>query len=133
MILFSFFYLGVTAQTDSVFFETGIASYYANGFEGRKCSSGEVFSQKALTGAHKYLKFGTKVKITNLNNDSCVIVTINDRLPLYSKRTIDLTYKAASQLNFIKQGLSKVRLEVLKDSAQKVVPAVEKTPTNIQN
>ena len=92
--------------------EVGTASYYAKRFEGRKCSSGERFSNWSLTAAHKTLKFGTVVKVTNLKNDSTVIVTINDRLPANSKRSIDLTLRAAKQLNFVKRGLTKVKIEV---------------------
>lgn len=105
------------AQNDSALkTETGIASYYHKAFEGRKCSSGEIFRQDSLTAAHKKLKFGTRVRVTNLKNDSVVIVKINDRLPKYSKRSIDLTYKAAKQLNFLKQGLTRVKIEILNDS-----------------
>ena len=92
--------------------EIGTASYYAKRFEGRKCSSGQIFSNVGLTAAHKTLKFGTVVKVTNLKNDSTVIVTINDRLPPNSKRCIDLTLRAAKQLNFVKRGLTKVKIEV---------------------
>lgn len=95
------------------FSQQGTASYYANKFEGRKTSSGEVFSQKKLTAAHKSLPFGTLVKVTNLSNDSVVIVKINDRLPKSSKRMIDLSYAAAEQLNFIRKGLTQVKIEII--------------------
>ncbi len=91
----------------------GLASFYANKFNGRKTSSGQIFSNTGLTAAHKHLKFGTKVMVRNLKNDSTVIVTINDRLPQKSKRTIDLTTKAAKQLNFLKSGLAKVEITIL--------------------
>lgn len=94
---------------------SGTASFYASKFEGRKCSSGEIFRQDSLTAAHKTLAFGTYVKVTNLLNDSVVIVKINDRLPKQSKRIIDLSKRAAKQLNFIPQGLAKVRLEELSE------------------
>lgn len=93
--------------------QVGIASYYANKFNGRKTSSGEKFNQDSLTAAHKTLKFGTIVSVKNLKNDSVVIVKINDRLPKTSKRSIDLSKKAAQQLNFIKAGLTKVEITVL--------------------
>ncbi|MFZ4783874.1 MAG: septal ring lytic transglycosylase RlpA family protein [Flavobacteriales bacterium] len=92
---------------------TGTASYYANKFEGRKTSSGEIFRQDSLTAAHKKLPFGTYVRVTNLSNDSVVVVKINDRLPQKSKRSIDLTMAAAKQLNFVQKGLTKVQIEVL--------------------
>jgi len=97
---------------------TGTASFYAQKFNGRKTSSGERFSNDSLTAAHKKFKFGTYVLVRNLKNDSTVIVKINDRLPQQSKRTIDLTVKAAKQLNFIKSGLTKVEITVL-DSLKK--------------
>lgn len=92
-----------------------MASFYAKKFEGRKCSSGQKFRHDSLTAAHKTLKFGTKIKVTNLKNDSVVFLRINDRLPKKSKRTIDLTLRAAKQLNFISSGLTKVKIEIIKD------------------
>lgn len=93
-----------------------VASYYADKFVGRKCSSGEKFSQDKLTAAHKTLKFGTMVKVTNIKNDSSVVVRINDRLPAKSKRCIDLTKAGARQLNYLAKGLTRVKIEILKDS-----------------
>jgi rare lipoprotein A len=93
--------------------EKGTASYYGKSFEGRKTASGEILRNDSLTAAHKTLKFGTIVKVTNLKNDSVVVVKINDRLPKSSTRVIDLTIGAAKQLNFIKAGLTPVTLEIL--------------------
>ncbi len=93
---------------------TGVASYYANKFDGRRTSSGEVFRQDSLTAAHKNLPFGTMLKVTNLSNDSVVYVKVNDRLPQSSKRMIDLSLAAAKQLNFIRAGLTKVSIQEVK-------------------
>ncbi|MBA3664909.1 MAG: septal ring lytic transglycosylase RlpA family protein [Bacteroidetes bacterium] len=101
-------------RADSI--QVGTASFYAGKFEGRKCSSGEIFRQNKLTAAHKTLKFGTWVRVINLRNDSSVIVRINDRLPRSSRRCIDLTKRAAQRLNFLSKGVTKVRIEILKDS-----------------
>jgi len=116
IFILSFFFLNGFSQIDSNKTEIGVASFYAKKFEGRKCSSGQKFRHDSLTAAHKTLKFGTKVKVTNLKNDSVVVVIINDRLPKKSKRKIDLTLRAAKQLNFVSNGLAKVRIEVLQDS-----------------
>jgi len=91
--------------------EKGKASYYASKFEGRRTASGEVFRQDSLTAAHKTLPFGTKLKIINLSNDSTVIVKVNDRLSKSSAHVIDLSLKAAKQLNFVRQGITIVTLE----------------------
>ena len=116
IFILSFFFLNGFSQIDSNKTEIGVASFYAKKFEGRKCSSGQKFRHDSLTAAHKSLKFGTKVKVTNLKNDSVVVVIINDRLPKKSKRKIDLTLSAAKQLNFVSNGLAKVRIDVLQDS-----------------
>lgn len=110
-----FISLACHAQSDSIL-QVGTASYYAQKFNGRRCSSGDLFCQDSLTAAHKTLKFGTRVRVVNLKNDSTVIVKINDRLPANSKRCIDLSKRAARQLNFVQQGLTKVRLELVRDS-----------------
>src|SRR3954464_8525511 len=91
----------------------GKASYYSKKLEGKKTASGEEFSNKKLTAAHKSLPFGTQVKITNLENNRCVIVTINDRLPKKSSHIVDVTQHAADELGFKKAGTAKVTLEVL--------------------
>ncbi len=91
----------------------GVASYYSHKFHGRKTSSGEIFNQNKLTGAHNSLPLGTYVKVTNLRNGKSVIVKINDRLHHKNKRVIDLTRAAAVKLGFIKSGLARVKLEVL--------------------
>jgi rare lipoprotein A len=103
------------AQRDTI----GLASFYAKKFEGRKTSSGEIFHHDSLTAAHKTWPFGTFVRITNLHNDSSVVVRINDRLPKSSKRSIDLTRRAAQQLNFVRRGVTKVRLEIIQSQNKK--------------
>ena len=95
--------------------EIGTASYYHNKFIGRKTANGQIFDQNKLTAAHKSLPLGTWVKVTNLGNDSSVIVQINDRMPQWNKRSIDLTKKAASQLDYLHDGLAKVSIEIIPD------------------
>lgn len=58
---------------------TGIASYYADKFHGRRTSSGEIYNQEKLTAAHKTLPMGSRVKVSRLDNDMAVVVKINDR------------------------------------------------------
>lgn len=111
--VFHFFIFSPQEPTDSTYTQTGIASFYAKKFNGRRTASGEKFHNDSLMGAHKTLPLGTLVKVTNLKNDSVVIVKINDRLPKHSKRSIDLSQKAAKQLNFMKAGLTKVKIEVI--------------------
>ena len=91
----------------------GLATYYANFFEGRLTANGQVFRQKQLTAAHQTLPLGTYVKVTNLNNNKSVVVLINDRGGFKEPRIIDLSRAAADSLGFTKKGVQKVLVEQL--------------------
>ena len=91
----------------------GRASWYGPGFHGRLTANGERYNQYAFTAAHRYLRFGTKVRVTNLNNGRSVIVRINDRGPFVGGRVIDLSAAAASSLNMINSGVAPVKVTVL--------------------
>lgn len=113
-IIFSvFFWLIAT----SFVYDTGVKittiSYYSSKLNGRKTASGEMFDNAKLTAAHKYLPFGTMVKVTNPQNGNSVIVKINDRGPHTKNRDLDLTQSAFKMLGNIKQGIMKVEYEVL--------------------
>ena len=93
----------------------GQASYYGARHHGNKTASGERFDQNALTAAHRSLPFGSRVQVTNLRNDKRVVVRINDRGPFTKKRIIDLSQKAAEQLDMLRDGVVPVRVEQLAD------------------
>jgi rare lipoprotein A len=92
---------------------SGLASWYGPGFHGNMSASGEPFNQHAMTAAHRYLPFGTRVRVVNLYNGKSVVVRINDRGPFSPGRIIDLSAGAASALGLIQSGVAPVRLEVL--------------------
>lgn len=92
------------------------ACYYHSKFNGRTTASGEVFSNKKLTAAHKKLPFGTRVKVTNPQNGKNVIVLINDRGPFTKGFEIDLSKKAFDQITHDSNaGKIKVKLEIIND------------------
>ncbi len=91
----------------------GVASFYADKFNGRKTASGQIFSQDKLTCACNILPLGTLLKVTNLSNGKSVKVVINDRLHPKMNRLVDLSKSAAKKLGFISNGLVKVKVEVL--------------------
>ncbi|CAO4196657.1 septal ring lytic transglycosylase RlpA family protein [Methylorubrum extorquens] len=72
-----------------------IASWYGPGFHGRLTANGERFDQNALTAAHRSLRFGTRVRVTNAATDRSVVVRINDRGPFIAGSSIDLARGAA--------------------------------------
>ena|SRR6478609_5806036 len=94
--------------------QDGVASYYADKFDGRQTASGAIFSQNKLTAAHRTLPFGTKVKVTNIGNGKTVKVTINDRGPFVQGRTIDLSKRAAQKIGMLQQGVAQVQLKYKK-------------------
>lgn len=91
----------------------GLASFYAQKFNGRQTANGNTFSSIKYTAACNVLPLGTWVKVTNLKNDKSVIVFINDRLHPKNKRLIDLSKTAAELLGFVSLGITKVKVEVL--------------------
>ncbi|MCX5946708.1 MAG: septal ring lytic transglycosylase RlpA family protein [Cyanobacteria bacterium] len=91
----------------------GQASWYGPGFYGNRTASGEVFRPGTLTAAHRSLAFGTKVRVTNLQNGLSAVVRINDRGPFHGGRIIDLAHGAAQQLGVTSSGTAQVKLEIL--------------------
>src|SRR4030095_601408 len=95
------------AGTTAAQTEQGVANFYCDQCQGRKTASGEAFDKNGLTAAHKKLPFGTKVKVTNVDNGKSVVVTVNDRMGASSPAVIDVTRRAADELDFTKAGTAK--------------------------
>ena len=93
--------------------ETGKASYYGDRHHGQRTASGERFDQNALTAAHRTLPFGTRVRVTNLNNERSVVLRINERGPFVRGRVIDVSRAAAVRLDMLRAGVVPVRVEAL--------------------
>ena len=91
----------------------GTASYYSNSFNGRKTANGEIYSHKKMTAACNVLPLGTWIRVTNLRNGKSVVVKTNDRLHTRMKRVVDLSREAADKLDYVKSGLTRVRVEVI--------------------
>jgi rare lipoprotein A len=104
------------SQRDVVRVLRGKAVFYGDKWHGRRTASGERFSQRKLTAAHRSLPFGTRVRVTNLSNGRSVVVRINDRGPFGRDRSriIDLSKAAARKLDFIGDGVARVKVEVLR-------------------
>lgn len=92
--------------------ETGIASWYGPGFHGRRTASGERYNQYGISCAHKTLRLGSIVRVTDLRTGRSIRCRINDRGPYVRGRIIDLSRGAARALGM--RGLSKVRVEVVR-------------------
>ena len=101
--------------TGTTYKKNAEVSYYADKFNGRKTASGERFSNRKFTAAHRKLAFGTKLKVTNLANQKSVIVVINDRGPFKKNRELDLSKEAFMQITDNRNhGTLQVSIEIIK-------------------
>jgi rare lipoprotein A len=102
--------------------QVGFASYYGPGFNGDETASGAVFDQRKLVAAHRTLPLGSLVRVTNLENGRQVVLRVIDRGPYgHNHRKgciIDVSKAAARRLGFVRDGVSRVRVEALRLGAR---------------
>ena len=91
----------------------GIASWYGPDFHAKKTSNGEIYNMYAMTAAHKTLPMNTVVRVDNLDNGRSTIVRINDRGPFVAGRIIDLSNKAAHEIDMVRKGTARDKVTVL--------------------
>jgi len=94
----------------------GVSSFYGldDGFDGNLTANGEVYDKDAISAAHKTLPLNSIVKVTNMKNERTVTLRINDRGPYIKGRILDCSYGAALKLDFVEQGTTEVKVEVIK-------------------
>ena len=94
----------------------GISSFYGlnDGFDGELTANGEVYDKDGLSAAHKTLPLNSTIFVTNLSNGKSVKLKVNDRGPYIDGRILDCSYGAAKKLDFVNEGTTSVRIEVLK-------------------
>ena len=122
----------------NAFEEYGKAGYYSDALQGRKTASGVKYNKKAFTCAHKTLPYGTKLRVTRLDNKLAVIVSVNDRGPYKDGFVIDLSRAAAEEINLIKSGIANVKIEVIpteSSNAKAIEPVTYSSiaPRNLNN
>jgi len=112
------------AQPEKPFAQVGTASWYGPWHHGRRTANGERFDMHAMTAAHRELPLGTRVLVTNLENQRAVQVRINDRGPYIRGRILDLSAAAARALGMRERGLATVRIETLGSRGREAPTAV---------
>lgn len=117
-VFLSFMLFPAFAHTS--FEEYGKAAYYSDALHGRKTASGAKYDKNAFTCAHKTLPYGTKLRVTRLDNQLAVIVTVNDRGPYKAGFIVDLSRAAATEINLIKAGVADVKIEVIATSTEEI-------------
>lgn len=93
--------------------ELGLASYYGDKFHGLKTAYGDTYDRNKYTCAHKRHKYGTKLKVTRIDNKKSVVVKVTDKGPFVKGRVIDLSYVAAEKIGLIQDGVTEVKVEVV--------------------
>src|SRR5438093_10094524 len=91
----------------------GLASWYGQRHQGRPTASGEAYDMNRLTAAHRTLPFGTRLRVTNVENGRSVVVRVNDRGPHVPGRVLDLSLAAAKALGIVGEGVGRVEIVVL--------------------
>ena len=90
-----------------------MASWYGESYHGRLTANGEIYDMHALTAAHPTLQLPSVVRVTNLENGRSLVLRVNDRGPFVKDRLIDLSFAAARELGFERQGLAQVQVRYL--------------------
>lgn len=108
--------------------KTGLASWYGGKDHGKLTANGDKFDKNMLTAAHKSLPLPCIVRVTNLENDTSIILMVNDRGPFVDKRIIDVSAKAADILQFKHNGVAKVRVDYLHNETEKLLAALSLKP-----
>ncbi|MFQ5773141.1 MAG: septal ring lytic transglycosylase RlpA family protein [Kiloniellaceae bacterium] len=107
-------------KADYAYEETGIASWYGPGFDGRRTANGETYDENRLTAAHRTLPMPSIVRVTNLENGRSIEVRVNDRGPFKNGRIIDVSRRAADLLGFRHSGTAKVRVKIVEDESRRL-------------
>jgi len=91
----------------------GLASWYGQRHQGHATASGETYDVNKLTAAHRTMPFGTRLRVTNVENGRSVVVRVNDRGPRKKDRVLDVSLAAARALGMVGDGVTRVEIVVL--------------------
>ncbi len=106
-----------SSDTRGTYTQTGLGSYYADKFNGRPTASGSTYRPGQMTAAHNTLPFGTLIRVTNTRNGRSVDVTVTDRGPHTKGYIVDVSRRAAVQLDIIQAGVVPVQVTVIREAA----------------
>lgn len=97
--------------------EFGLASYYSDDYHGRPTAYGDYYDKDKLTAAHKKYPYGSKIKVTRLDNNKSVVVTVTDKGPYIKGRVVDLSRSAAERIGLVADGVAQVKVELVSRSS----------------
>ena len=91
--------------------QIGYASWYGDAFHGRLTANGEIYDRDSFTAAHPTMPLPSYARVTNLRNNTSMIVRVNDRGPYHSNRVMDVSRRVAEALDIRRTGTAKVKVE----------------------
>jgi len=100
--------------------QSGTASWYGSKFHGKATANGETYNMNDFTAAHRTLPFNTVVKVENMENGKAVVVRINDRGPYVGDRVIDLSRRAAREIDMEHAGTAPVQILLVEEGDRPV-------------
>ena len=103
--------------SERTFSAIGTASWYGSDFHGRKTANGEIFDKASISAAHPTMPLPSYARVTNLRNNSSIVVRVNDRGPFHGGRVMDVSQRVAEALDFKQNGTARVRVEYLSKAA----------------
>ncbi len=98
-------------EEDQSYTTEGLASWYGSDFHGRRTANGETYDMEGLSAAHPTLPMPSYIRVTNLRNQTSIILRVNDRGPYHGNRVVDVSKRAAHLLGFHGHGVARVRVE----------------------
>lgn len=113
LFLIPVFCLTLTANLQAQEEEFGLASYYSDDYHGRPTAYGDYYDKDKLTAAHKKYPYGSKIKVTRLDNNKAVTVTVTDKGPYIKGRVVDLSRRAAESIGLVADGVAQVKVELV--------------------
>lgn len=125
--------LGLTVSMTAQDEQYGQASYYSDAYHGKKTASGTKYDKNKLTCAHNDYAYGTKLKVTHLENKKSVIVEVIDRGPYIKGRIVDLSRAAAKKIGLIQDGIAQVKVELVNSNSTTLTSKGDETPKSYSN
>lgn len=118
-------------KVDYEYSETGIASWYGPNFHGKPTANGEIFDMNEVSAAHRTLPLPSVVRVTNLDNGRSLDMRVNDRGPFARGRIIDVSRRAAQLLGFYRQGIARVRVDIVADESRQLAKHPGSAPVQV--
>jgi len=112
--------------------EYGLASFYSDTYQGKPTAYGETYDKNKMTAAHKRHPLGTMLRVTREDNGKSVVVRVNDKGPFLPGRIVELSKAAAEKIGLLRDGVTRVRVEVVRKGEASAAEPSSPAPAAVQ-